>query len=218
LRWRRQAFYVAAGLILLSPLEAPQLLAFPYAEQMGTHRIYSEVPIEPELKAVVRAGDALAARSPISDADAHQAVFFTNGGWRWAWLTLTSRGAFAISRPGSEVIIVNRSNAADDAVFTPRSVGGKRVLSATLAHEMTHGAIRKHFGMLADWHYPTWLREGYCDYVAGGSSLTDAEAKALAASGTPHPALVYWLARKRVESELQRNGGSVDGLFARFGA
>jgi hypothetical protein len=218
LRWRRQAFYVAAGLILLSPLEAPQLLAFPYVEQIGTHRIYSEVPIEPGLKAVVRAGDTLAARSPIWDADAHQAVFLTNGGWRWAWLTLTSRGAFAISRPGSEVIIVNRSNAAADAVFTPRSLGGKRALSATLAHEMTHGAIRKHFGMLADWRYPTWLREGYCDYVAGGSSLTDAEAKALTASGTPHPALVYWRGRKRVESELQRNGGSVDGLFARFGA
>ncbi|WP_341632497.1 hypothetical protein [Sphingomonas agri] len=218
MRWRRQAFYVAAGLILLSPLEAPQLLAFPYVEQIGTHRIYSEVPIEPELKAVVRAGDALAAHSSIADADAHQAVFLTNGGWRWAWLTLTFGGAFAISRPGSEVIIVNRSNPAADAVFTPRNVGGKRALSATLAHEMTHGAIRKHFGMLADWRYPTWLREGYCDYVAGGSSLTDAEAKRLTASGTPHPALVYWRGRKRVESELERNGGSVDGLFARLGA
>jgi hypothetical protein len=131
---------------------------------------------------------------------------------------LTSRGAFAISRPGSEVIIVNRSNAAADAVFTPRRVGGKRALSATLAHEMTHGAIRRHFGILADWRYPAWLREGYCDYVAGGGSLTDAQAKALMESGTPHSALVYWRGRKRVESELQRNGGSVDGLFSRLGA
>ena len=216
--WRRQAFYGAAGLLMLSPLEAPQLLAFPYFEQIGRHRIYSETPIAPELKAVVRAGDILAARSPISDADAHQPIFLTDGGWRWGWLTLTSHGAFAISRPGSEVIIVNRSNAAADAVFTQRSVGGKRALSATLAHEMTHGAIRKHFGILADWRYPAWLREGYCDHVAGGSSLTDAEAKSLTASGTPHPALVYWRGRKRVEFELQRDGGSVDSLFASSGA
>lgn len=216
--WKRQAFYVAAGLLLLSPLEAPQLLAFPYVEQIGRHRIYSEVPIARELRAVVSAGDSLAARSPIADAHARQAIFLTDGGWRWAWLALTSRGAFAISRPGSEVIIVNRSNASANAVFTSRSVGGKRSLSATLAHEMTHGAIRKHFGILADWRYPAWVREGYCDHVAGSSSLTDAEATALAASGTPHPALVYWHGRKRVESELQRNGGSVDALFARSGA
>jgi hypothetical protein len=59
LSWRRPAFYAAAGLLLLSPLEAPQLLAFPYVEQIGGHRIYSEAPIAPELKAVVRAGDTL---------------------------------------------------------------------------------------------------------------------------------------------------------------
>lgn len=218
MNWKRQALYAAAGLLLVLPLEAPQLLAFPYVQQIGRHRIYSESPIAPELKAIVAAGDSLADRSPISDPSAHQPIFLTEGGWRWAWLTLVSGGAFAISRPGSEVIVVNRSDAGADAVFTPRSIGGKRALSATIAHEMTHGAIRKHFGILADWRYPAWLREGYCDYVSGGSSLTDAEAEALIAGGSTHPALVYWRGRKRVEGELQRNGGSVDRLFARSGA
>lgn len=216
--WRRQASYAAALLFFVSPLEAPQLLAFPYVEEIAGHRVYSEAPIAPELRAVVSAGDTLAGRSPISDRNAHQPIFLTAGGWRWTWLALTSRGAFALSRAGSEVIVVNRSDPAQDAVFTPRGVGGKRALSATIAHEMTHGAIRKHFGVLADWRYPVWLREGYCDYVAGGSSLTDADARKLIASGTDHPALVYWRGRKRVEAELQRDGGSVDRLFSSFGA
>ena len=216
--WRRQALYVTAALLLFSPLEAPQLLAFPYVEQIGAHRVYSEVPIARRIGAIIAAGDALAARSAIASNSAHQPIFLTKGGWRWTWLALTSRGAFALSRPGSEVIVVNRSEPSSDTVFTDREVGGKRALSATIAHEMTHGAIRKRFGVTADWRYPAWLREGYCDYVAGGGSLSDAEARQLVASGSSHPALVYWQGRKRVEAELQRNGGSVDALFAKFGA
>ena len=216
--WRRQALYVAAALLLFSPLEAPQLLAFPYVEQIGAHRVYSEMPIAPKLRAIVAAGDALAARSPIASSDAHQPIFLTKGGWRWTWLALTSRRAFAFSRPGSEVIVVNRSEPSSDTVFTDREVAGRRALSATIAHEMTHGAIRKHFGAAADWRYPAWLREGYCDFVAGGGSLSDAEARQLIANGSSHPALVYWQGRKRVEAELQRDGGSVDALFAKFGA
>lgn len=216
--WRRQALYVAAALLLLSPLEAPQLLAFPYVEQIGPHRVYSEMPIAQKLGEIIAAGDALAARSPIASSDTHQPIFLTKGGWRWAWLALTSRGAFALSRPGSEAIVVNRSGFSTDTVSTDRQIGGTRALSATIAHEMTHAAIRKRFGVAADWRYPSWLREGYCDYVAGSGSLSDAEARRLLASGSSHPALVYWQGRKRVEAELQRNGGAVDALFAKFGA
>jgi len=83
---------------------------------------------------------------------------------------------------------------------------------------MTHTAIRKHFGLFADRRYPTWLREGYCDYVAGGGSLTDAEAAALIKFDPRHAALVYWRGRKRVETELNQLGGSVDALFKANGA
>lgn len=218
MRWRRQALYTAAGLFIFSPLEAPQLLAFPYSRQIGPHRVYSEEPITRSVAAVVSNGDALARRSAIAEPAPHQPIFLTRGGWRWRWLALTASDAFAFSRAFSEVIVVNRSEPASDAVFTSRQVGSKRALSATIAHEMTHGAIRSRFGVLADWRYPAWLREGYSDYVAGESSLSDKVASQLIANGRSHPALVYWLGRKRVETELERNGLSVDALFAKFRA
>lgn len=79
---------------------------------------------------------------------------------------------------------------------------------------MTHGLIRRHFGLLADWRYPAWLREGYCDDVAGGGSLTDAAAASLLRDGQSVPALAYWQGRKRVERRMATNDGSVDRLFA----
>jgi len=218
MNWRRQAIYAAVAILFISPIAAPRLLAFPYSTQIGSHHVYSEQPITPQLESIVARADALAAKSPISDPSAHQPIFLTNGGWRWSWLALGSRDAFALSRPVSEAIVINRSDQATDVVLNGRRIGGRRSLSGTIAHEMTHGAIRRHFGLFADAHYPAWLREGYCDYVAGGGSLTDADAARLNKSDPQAPALAYWRGRKRVEAELQRNGGSVDTLFASAGS
>ena len=213
---KRRAIYGAATIALISPLAAPQLLAFPYTSRIGAHRIYSEARISERLQGIVADADRLASRSPIAIEES-QPIFLTSGGWRWTWLALLSRSAFAISRGPFETIVVNRSDQAANLVYRPAAVGSRRSLTGTLAHEMTHGAIRAHFKPFADWRYSAWLREGYCDYVAGGGSLTDAEAATLARTNPAHAALVYWRGRKRVEAELQRNGGSVDRLFAGAG-
>ena len=214
MKWWRVALATMA-LVLASPIAAPQLLAFPYSGQIGAHPVYSEAPITQELQRIVATADALAAKSPIAVRPADTPIFLTDGGWRWTWLTLTSRGAFAITRPLTENIVVNRSDAASDMVVNGAKTGGRRSLSGTIAHEMTHEAIRRHFGLLADFKYPEWLREGYCDFVAGGGSLSDEDARQLIAAGSKHPALDYWRGRKRVAAILQRNGGSVDALFAK---
>jgi len=214
LNWRRQGIYALLLLILLSPLAAPQLLAFPFSARVGAHDIYAEAPIGPRISEIVGRADDVARGSPIAGSAGDQPIFLTDGGWRWTWLSLGSLGAFAITRPLVEAIVVNRSDQSADIVRNGRAVGGRRSLSGTIAHEMTHVSIRTHFGVTADWRFPAWLREGYCDYVAGGGSLSDKEAAKLEQTGTKHPALIYWRGRKQVEAELRRNGGSVDKLFA----
>ena len=212
MNWRLPVY--AALAVLASPVVAPQLLAFPYSGQIGAHRVYSEAPMTAELGRIVTAADQLAGKSPIADPRADTPIYLTEGGWRWTWLTLTSRGAFAITRPLTENIVVNRSDFAADKVFNGSATPGQRSLSGTIAHEITHGAIRRHFGLTADLRYPAWMREGYCDFVAGGGSLSDDQARRLIASGSTAPALKYWQGRKKVEAILQRNGGSVEALFA----
>ena len=218
MNWKRQAIYGFVGACLISPLAAPQLLAFPYSAQVGAHRVYSQAPIGPQIRTIVANADRIAARSPIALPHAAQPIFLTDGGWRWSLLAATSRSAFAFSRAPFETIVVNRNDPLSDQAFRSAEVGGRRSLTETLAHEMTHSAIRAHFGTLADLRYPAWVREGYCDYVAGGGSITDDEAKALMRDHPDHPALVYWQGRKRIESELERNGNSVEAVFRNYGA
>jgi hypothetical protein len=203
--------------VLISTMYAPQLLAFPCSAKVGHHAVYSERPIGAAVTAAISKADLLVGRS-ILPTDPNQSIFLTQGGWRWRWLTRSGAdGPFALTRAGVETIVVNRSDGAADKVYRRAAPGGERSLSGTLAHEMTHGAIRRHFGLAADLRYPQWLREGFCDYVAGGSTLSDAEATTLSRADPYHPALTYWRGRKRVEAALIRNGGSVDRLFATFG-
>lgn len=109
--------------------------------------------------------------------------------------------------------MINRSSVADDRVWNGSAVAGRRTLTGVIAHERTHVLIRRHFGLFAERLHPEWVREGYCDYVAGGGTLSDAEAALLRSNGSQAPALFYYDSRKRVEQALRDNGGSVDDLF-----
>jgi hypothetical protein len=212
-RWINRSC-LAAGLLLGSPLVAPQLLAFPHHAVVGAHPVYSEQPIGPELVTVIRAADAAMLRDTLGRArPLDQPLFFTDGGWRWTWLSVSSFRSFALSRPLGEPVIVNRSDPARDQMAN----GGRpRRLSHVVAHELAHGAIRAHFGQLAALRMPRELVEGYADHVAGSSTLSDDEAKALIREGREQPALIYWTGRKKVDAALARNGGSVDRLFAEW--
>ena len=113
-------------------------------------------------------------------------------------------------------MVVNRSDLTADRVENGRVIGGRRSLSGVIAHETCHGLERRHFGLTVDLTKPAWLREGYCDYLARESSLSDSDAARLNASGQSHPALVYHDGRRRVSTLLTDNGGNVDALFAAY--
>lgn len=195
-------------------LFAPQVLAFPFVRQIGDTRVYAERPISPAIGDVLARSDRLLKVSAIYGPRYGRRIFLTDGGWRWYLLSFQSLGAFAQTRALSEAIVVNRSDVARDVVENGASIAGRRTLSGVIAHEQTHGLIRARYGFLADGRYPAWLREGYCDVVAGGGSLSDAEAASLKHQGQSVPALVYYDGRMRVEAALRSDGQSIDKLFA----
>ena len=214
---------IAAGAALVSPLAAPQLLAFPYRAQSHGSVVWSESPLpQPVLDRVLDRTVALVVQSPLAEPRGEtRHIFLTDGGWRWTWLAMQMRNGFALSRAFSNTIIVNRNDLTADRMASGRAyvagnavVRGRRSLSGTLAHEFCHKMERRRFGSLVDMTKPTWLREGYCDYVSRESSLSDADFAKLKAAGQTHPALPYYEGRLKVAAILARNGGNVDALFA----
>lgn len=204
-----------AALLLLTPPFIPEALAFPYHRTIAGASVWSETPLpSPATERVLDRADALVRASPLAGPPTGRRVFLTEGGWRWRWLSLTSSGAFGLTRPFSEAVVVNRSDVAVDRVVNGATVGGTRTLSGVIAHERTHGLVRARFGVVAEARLPLWAREGYPDYVARESSLSDAQAAMVRRAGASPPALAYYDARRRVAQTLAANGGSVDRLFA----
>ena len=218
--WRSRAMRIAQSMLLFvaallgTATAAPELLAWPYSAEIGGTRIYSETPIPPEMRAVLARSDALVARSPLAEPGLDRRLFLSRGGWRWQLLALTSHGAFAFRRPFRDAIIVNASDVAADRVENGAPVGGTRTLSGVIAHETTHILVARRLGEARVFMMPGWKFEGYADYVAAESSLSDADYQRLRANGARRPAMFYYEARRRVAEALRRNGGDVGALLA----
>ncbi|MEQ1547536.1 MAG: hypothetical protein ABL918_02685 [Chakrabartia sp.] len=192
---------------------APQLLAWPHKVVVGDTSVYAEAPISSEINRVLARSDALLRRSTIYSTGYGKQIFLTDGGWRWKLLAFRSSGAFGLSRPlGS--IIINRNSVRENWVNRGDDIGGIRSLSSIIAHERTHGLIRTHFGLLSDLQVPTWKREGYCEYIAGETSLTATQVADLRRRGIDHPAIVYFEGQAKMQRLLDVEGQTVDAVFA----
>lgn len=201
-------------LILASPLLAPQLLAFPHKTQTLVGTVWSDAPLNPQmLEQEVAHARVRISTSPLASGKERRSIFVTQGGWRWHYLANLSSGAFAITRPFSDAIIINRTDTATGIIRNGQTLGGERGLGGVLAHEITHGLIRERYGLLEERRFPTWKVEGYCDYVAGESTLSAAQVADLEKRGENHPALIYYEGHKKVAAILRDNSGSVDALF-----
>jgi hypothetical protein len=205
---------LAALVLLASPLFAPQLLAFPHRAETPIGTVWSTQPIERErLLEVADETSRLLAASPLASGNERRPIFLTDGGWRWQWLALGYSDAFAITRPLTKAVVTNAVSIDEMAVRTARPVANRRNLAPLLAHEFTHGLIRRRYGEIAAYSFPTWKVEGYCDHIAQESSLTPEQALQLEEQGKDDPALIYIRGRERVAQILASNGGSVDTLF-----
>lgn len=203
----------AVAVLYGSVVFAPALLAFPHHARIGHYDVRSDAPIDrAALAGVLSKADRRLASSAIFRQQDRTPLFLTDGGWRWRVLAGPFGGTFAFSRANG-VIIVGRHDVARDTAWNGGRIGGSRSLSGTIAHEVTHNLLRQRYGITVDFMVPKALREGYCDHVAGGGSLSETQARALLRAGSEHPALVYYRGRKQVEAALARNGGSVDALF-----
>lgn len=159
---------VAVAYLLL--ITFPQAL-FAYSADHGKFRVYSREPMGPEIERILDAAEARLRTSPIYDGDDRRDLYLTGGFGMYAFLSHKAYGSFANSVPFVDNVFISKTDLAADRVFIRRSYSNSRSLSGVIAHETAHLFIRKRYGTVSSIFLPTWKVEGYCEYVAGDSTI-----------------------------------------------
>lgn len=196
----------------------PQVL-FGHQISSGNLTVYSREPLNQEMNAVLDRVQQRLAASPINSADVKPKVFLTNSFRFYSFLSLYvgdnsfGKGYAALN---TNNVFINKSDAAGDLVFRKAPAHNQRSLSGVIAHEITHLLIRNRYGYWRNLTMPTWKKEGYAEYVAGGATL-DYETgvrmwKANPREGTGYQYFKYFMLVKYL---LEHDKLSVDDLFNR---
>ena len=214
--FRYAVLVIAAAFVFL--LVYPQVL-FAHQVSYKNFTVYSRQPLDRNIYTVLDKVEAQLSASPINDTTVKPRIFLTNSQKLYSFLSLyigwNSFGKGYPLLPTSNVFI-NETDVARDLVFRKAVTFNQRSLSGVLAHEITHLHIRKKFGYLQNVTAPSWKKEGYCEYVAGGSTL-DYETgtrmwKAKPNDGTGYQYFKYHLMVKYL---LETEKSSVEDLFNR---
>lgn len=159
---------VAVAYLLL--LTFPQAL-FGYSADHGKFRVYAREPMGPEIGAILDAAEERLKSSPIYDGEDRRDIYLTGGFGMYAFLSHKAYGSFANSVPFIDNVFISKTDVAADRVFIRRSYSNSRSLTGVIAHETAHLFIRKRYGTVPSIFLPTWKVEGYCEYVAGDSTI-----------------------------------------------
>jgi len=221
---KNKPYKIVRGVLLLLTAAFVLLLSFPqllFAHQATykNFRVYSREPLDQSINAVLDKAEARLAMSPINDDTVKPKVFLTNSYGFYRGLSLNigwnSFGKGYALLPTSNVFI-NKSDAARDTVFRDAPTNNARSLSGVIAHEVTHLLIRKRYGYWRNVIMPAWKKEGYAEYVAGGSTLSYEEGvkmwKNNPKDGTGYQYFKYHMLVKYL---LEQEKISVDDLFNR---
>jgi len=207
------AAFVAVAYLLL--LYYPQPL-FAYSAEYNTFKVYAREPIDPAIEKVLNDAETKLRRSPLYNDTFKRRIYLTGGFGMYTLLSNKSFRSFANSVPFINNIIVSKTDVPADLVFVNRDYHNSRSLSGVVVHEMTHLFIRQRFGTLQASMMPTWKNEGYCEYVAGESTIPLEEGMRLWRENpnddsryryTKYHAMVKYL--------LEKENLSVDDLFTR---
>jgi hypothetical protein len=221
-KWLRRVGYGVGALLVYGLLHVflvavyPDPL-FPYSLRYGHFTVHMREPVPAEMPAVLDRVHALISASAINDEKLHHDVYIINSQTLARYMFLNDVG-FGVSQHLGHTFIVDADVAADRARCRREGPDDhrSRTLSGTIAHEITHYLMRRHFGWRAERRIPRWLAEGYCDVIAQDSAIPEQEGLALVQSGSAArtPGLPYFRFRLAVEYLLRVKHRSLDELVA----
>jgi hypothetical protein len=194
----------------------PQYL-FAHEVSHDKFKVYSRQPLDENITKVLDSAEARLVKSSIYDKDETRKIFLTDSYGFYTFLSNISFRSFANTVPLIDNILVNRSDAERDLVFTDRAVRNQRSLSGVIAHEVTHHFIRRKFGVTRSLvSIPKWKNEGYCEYIAGDTSITFEEGiKLWRENPTDDSKYAFFKYHQMVKYLLDEEKISVEDLFNR---
>lgn len=207
---------IVAAFVFL--LVYPQVL-FAHEVRYKNFTVYSRQPLDQSIYTVLDKVEAQLSASPINDVNVEPKIFLTNSQKLYSLLSLyIGWNSFGRGYPllPTKNVFINEADVSRDLVFRKAATGSQRSLSGVISHEITHLHIRNKFGYLRNFTMPSWKKEGYCEYVAGGSTL-DYESgvklwKANPNDGTGYQYFKYYLTVKYL---LETDKVTVEDLFNR---
>ncbi len=156
------------ALVYLGLFLYPQL-AFGNKIKYKSFEVYSHNALDANIYWILDSAEALLGRSEFYKTnDIHQRIFVTSGFNEYAFWAFSSRGAFAVNQKLTDNIFLSQTDIAKNIIRRNGEEYTVRSLSGVIAHETTHGLLRE--GIRGQ-ELAVWQNEGYCDYIANGSSF-----------------------------------------------
>lgn len=174
-----RAYKITRNVVLLFGAACVLLLSFPqllFAHEVSykNFRVYSREPLDQNINTVLDRVQSRLATSSINNDEVKPKVFLINSFRFYEGLSLyLGAHSFGKGFPllPTNNIFINKSDPSKDQVFRNADSDNVRSLSGVIAHEITHLLVRKRLGYWRNMTIPTWKKEGYAEYVAGGSTL-----------------------------------------------
>ncbi len=209
--------------VALVALCTPQPL-FAHHTTYDRYQVWSDRPIEPEIRGVLDDVTRRISRSAIYSPDQRFRIFICNDGWRLALYSERFNGgmAGAADTAFARNVYLRRADIPRNRLIPASgwtaAKMADRPLSYYIAHELTHVMESRAFGRGSSLRYPAWLNEGYADYVAkAGDFDMAANARALRAgafSMNPKASGLYRRYHLEVAYLLDRRGMTIHQLYA----
>ena len=207
--------FVAAYVLLLC---FPQVL-FAHQVTYKNFTVYSREPLDQNVYAMLDKVEARLVTSEINNTNVKPKIFLTNSQQLYSALSLylgaNSFGKGFAVLPTNNVFI-NEADVAKDLVFRKGPTFNQRSLSEVVAHEVTHLLVREKFGYVKNITMPAWKKEGYAEYVSGGTTL-DPLTGAQMWKANPHNdrGYQYFKYYHLVKYVLEKDKLTVDELFTK---
>jgi hypothetical protein len=219
--WLRAIILIAATLAMYGALLCHPDPLFAHSIRAGTVVLHSPQALPERALQIAKDADSRVSRSPLYDSRQRHHVYLSDTPQLFAlFSTYRFRGGGVAYGGLTENTFLRPASIERDRLIRSNGteVPGERTLTYFIAHEVVHGMLTARVGRIRYLMLPTWLNEGYADYIAKAGAFDYARELERYRAGhrdlDPAQSSLYLRYHLFVSHWLDKRGLSVDQLLA----